>query len=251
MRPARSQACCAPRRTPRTLISSTGLDGKEADELVYDCLARRVLLPNVCLRVVPCTAGLHPGLATGAFTLLHFPPSNRDTDTDIVYVSGLTGELYLDKPHEVQRCREAHAGILGCALDRAATQDLCSQLLKTSSAKPLPIPAFLDRRRVQPGGDTCQWWSARSEARTNDRCTCGLRAGHNRAARKDASSPGHACRSQRAGPARVGGFTTCALDGTSADSSLTALASQVCCRAWASAVCSCSAACRAAAAWAA
>ena len=104
----------------RTLISSTGLDGEEVDRLVYDCLARRVLLtrshspltmtvaldealvrrpvggpavmagqlrfladmaaqPNVCLRVVPYTAGLHPGLATGAFTLLHFPPSNRDT----------------------------------------------------------------------------------------------------------------------------------------------------------------------------
>ena len=28
----------------RTLIASTGLDGEEADRLVYDCLARRVLL---------------------------------------------------------------------------------------------------------------------------------------------------------------------------------------------------------------
>jgi len=149
----------------RTLISSTGLDGEEADRLIYDCLAHRVLLtrahsplmmtmaldealtrrpvggpavmtgqlrfladmaaqPNVCLRVVPYAAGLHPGLATGTFTVLHFPPSKRDSDTAIVYASGLTGELYLDKPHEVMRYREAHAGILGCALDRAATQDL-------------------------------------------------------------------------------------------------------------------------------
>ena len=147
----------------RTLISSTGLGGEEADRLVYDCLARRVLLtrarsplmmtvaldealvhrpvggpavmagqlrfladmaalPNVCLRVVPYAAGLHPGLATGAFTLLHFPPSNRgsDSDTAIVYAEGLTGELYLDKPHEVQRYRDAHAAILACALDETA-----------------------------------------------------------------------------------------------------------------------------------
>ena len=151
----------------RALITSTGLGGREADRLVYDCLARRVLLtrasspltvtlaldealmrrpvggpeamagqlrfladlaalPNVCLRVVPYTAGLHPGLATGAFTLLDFPPSKRcpGEDAAIVYASGLTGELYLDKLHEVQRYRNAHAAILGCSLDDTATQDL-------------------------------------------------------------------------------------------------------------------------------
>jgi len=151
----------------RTLITGAGLSGEEADRLVYDCLARRVLLtrirsplmlavvldealvrrpvggsavmagqlrfladmaalPTVCLRVVPDAAGLHPGLGTGAFTLLHFAPSNRDSDTGtaIVYASGLTGELYLDKPHEVQRYRDAHAGILARALDETTTQDM-------------------------------------------------------------------------------------------------------------------------------
>jgi transcriptional regulator with XRE-family HTH domain len=151
----------------RTLVTGAGQSDKEADRLVYDCLARRVLLtrarsplmltvaldeallrrpvggravmagqlrfladmtalPTVCLRVVPDAAGLHPGLGTGAFTLLYFPPSNRGSDTDsvIVYASGLTGELYLDKPHEVQRYRDAHADILGCALNETATQDL-------------------------------------------------------------------------------------------------------------------------------
>jgi transcriptional regulator with XRE-family HTH domain len=89
-------------------------------------LADMAAQPNVCLRVVPDAAGLHPGLGTGAFTLLHFLPSNRgsDTGTAIVYASGLTGELYLDKPHEVQQYRDAHAAILGCALDETATQDM-------------------------------------------------------------------------------------------------------------------------------
>ena len=73
-------------------------------------LADMAALQTVCLRAVPDAAGLHPGLATGAFTLLHFPPSNRssDTGTAIVYASGLTGEVYLEKPHEVQRYRHGH-----------------------------------------------------------------------------------------------------------------------------------------------
>jgi len=151
----------------RTRITGIGLDGGEADRLVYDCLARRVLvtranapleltvaldealvrrplggpevmagqlrfladmavLPNICLRVVPCSVGMHPGLATGAFTMLHFPPANHGagTSSTIVYAAGLTGELYLDKLHEVQRYRDAHAAILSCALDEAASQAL-------------------------------------------------------------------------------------------------------------------------------
>jgi hypothetical protein len=89
-------------------------------------LADMAAQPNVCLRVVPYAAGLHPGVVTGAFTLLDFPPSNRsaDGDTAVVYAEGLTGELYLDKPREMQRYREAHAAILACALDEAATEDM-------------------------------------------------------------------------------------------------------------------------------
>jgi hypothetical protein len=88
-------------------------------------LADMAALPNVCLRVVPSGAGLHPGLATGTFTLLHFPPSNRDDGEDaaIVYAEGLTGELYLDKPFETRRYRGAFGVILGCALDETAAQD--------------------------------------------------------------------------------------------------------------------------------
>lgn len=89
-------------------------------------LADMAAQPNVCLRVVPDAAGLHPGVVTGAFTLLDFPPSNRSGggDTAVVYAEGLTGELYLDKPREMQRYREAHAAIFACALDEAATQDM-------------------------------------------------------------------------------------------------------------------------------
>ncbi len=89
-------------------------------------LADMAVLPNVCLRVVPYRAGIHPGLAAGAFTLLDFPPAKHggDTGTAITYAGGLTGELYLDKPHEVHRYRDAYAGILRCSLDETGAQDL-------------------------------------------------------------------------------------------------------------------------------
>jgi transcriptional regulator with XRE-family HTH domain len=95
-------------------------------------LADMAAQPNVSLRIVPHGAGHHPGLITGAFTLLDFQPAKRDSDTEtaIVYAAGLTGELYLDEPHEVQQYRDAHAAILGYALDEAATVDLLFTVAK-------------------------------------------------------------------------------------------------------------------------
>jgi len=116
-------------------------------------LADLAALPTVCLRAVPCAAGLHPGLGTGAFTLLYFPPSYRggDTGTAIVYTAGLTGELFLDKPHEVQQYRDAHAGILARALDETATQDMLLTAAKDLERQAACPAACLDRRRLPPG----------------------------------------------------------------------------------------------------
>ena len=100
---------------------------------------------------------MHPGLVTGAFTLLDFRPPNATATPTLPSStpSGLTGELYLDKPHEVQRYRDAHAAILGCALDEGCQPWICcSRWLKTWSAKPLPFPGLLDRRRLSAGAET-------------------------------------------------------------------------------------------------
>lgn len=112
------------------LYRPVGGPGVMAGQLRF--LADLAAQPNVSLRVVPYGAGHHPGLITGAFTLLDFRPARRDGDTDtaIVYAAGLTGELYLDKPHEVQQYRDAQAAILGYALDEAATVDLLLTVAK-------------------------------------------------------------------------------------------------------------------------
>jgi len=89
-------------------------------------LAKLAVLPNVRLQVVPFTAGMHPGLRAGPFTLLRFPPRGGDSEPDAatVHVPGLTGELYLDTVREVQRYEAAYADISTCALDELTTRDL-------------------------------------------------------------------------------------------------------------------------------
>jgi Domain of unknown function (DUF5753) len=87
-------------------------------------LAELAALPDLWLRVVPFSAGTHPGLSTGPFTLLDFPPASTGTSQAIVHAASLTGELYLDKPHEIRDYREAHAAILRCSLSETASRDL-------------------------------------------------------------------------------------------------------------------------------
>jgi uncharacterized protein DUF5753 len=100
-------------------------------------LAEIAALPNVCLRVVPFSAGWHPGLAIGPFTLLQFPVScGPEIDTAIVHTSGLTGELFLDKPYEIQRYHDALTTILNCSLDETATRDLLWTAAKELEQKP-------------------------------------------------------------------------------------------------------------------
>ena len=82
--------------------------------------------PNVSLRVVPFSAGLHRGLMSGPFELLRFPLNGdgHESEPATVYADGFTGALYLDKPHEVERYANAFESILSAALDEAASKDL-------------------------------------------------------------------------------------------------------------------------------
>ncbi len=86
-------------------------------------------LPNVALRVMPFSAGLHPGIMSGPFEILRFPLNGdgRPSEPPTVYVDGFTGDLYLDRTREIQRYDEAFGGMWASALDERASQDLISQ----------------------------------------------------------------------------------------------------------------------------
>jgi transcriptional regulator with XRE-family HTH domain len=74
--------------------------------------------PNVSIRVVPFAAGLHHGLMSGPFVVLNFPTNGegKETEPPTAYVDGFTGDLYLDKPNEIERYNNAFRNIWNAAL---------------------------------------------------------------------------------------------------------------------------------------
>lgn len=56
-------------------------------------------MPNVTFQILPFTAGEHVGM-NGAFTILSFPDPS---DPDVVYLEHTGGDLYLDRPDQVER----------------------------------------------------------------------------------------------------------------------------------------------------
>jgi transcriptional regulator with XRE-family HTH domain len=94
-----------------------------------DALAEAAALPNVDLRVVPFSAGLHAGVMSGPFVILRFPRNGDGMESEpaTVYVDGFTGALYLDKPHEVERYANAFGSIRDAALDEPASLGLISK----------------------------------------------------------------------------------------------------------------------------
>jgi Domain of unknown function (DUF5753) len=89
-------------------------------------------LPNVSLRVVPYSAGLHPGVMSGPFVILRFPLNGdgRDSEPATVYVDGFTGALYLDKPAGVERYAQAFGGIWAASLDEPRSRTVLHQAAK-------------------------------------------------------------------------------------------------------------------------
>jgi hypothetical protein len=76
----------------------------------------------------PFRVGLHHGVLSGPFEILRFPinGNGQDTEPPTVFVEALTGGLYLDKPHEIDRYATAFANIWESALDEQASRELIS-----------------------------------------------------------------------------------------------------------------------------
>lgn len=93
-------------------------------------LLKATELPNVSLRVLPLSAGLHQASVAGAFVLLDFPFVNGTTPPSTVYIESQTGAIYLDKPRELETYDQAWSSINSQALDQDASVELISQKLK-------------------------------------------------------------------------------------------------------------------------
>ncbi|HEU5471101.1 MAG TPA: helix-turn-helix transcriptional regulator [Actinophytocola sp.] len=89
-------------------------------------------LPNVMMRVVPFNVGLHHGLITGPFVILRFPTNgeSRMLEPPTVYVDGFTGDLYLDKPNEIEQYDTAFNLIWDIAAGESQSQTLLKKAVR-------------------------------------------------------------------------------------------------------------------------
>ncbi|MFY1668387.1 helix-turn-helix domain-containing protein [Plantactinospora sp. WMMB334] len=91
---------------------------------------------NVSVRVLPFSGGIYRAeRANGGFAVLEFPDDGlgRRTEPPIVYGEGLTGALYLEKPHEV----EAHLAVWG-DIEEVSLTEAQSRKLIASIAEEFP-----------------------------------------------------------------------------------------------------------------
>lgn len=91
-----------------------------------DHLAEVSEMPNVSLRIVPASSGYHPGIVTGAFTVLRFPLNGGGVESEppTIYQEMYTAALYLDKPAEFERFDAAFEVIWNTALDERSSGSL-------------------------------------------------------------------------------------------------------------------------------
>ncbi|HEX6076860.1 MAG TPA: helix-turn-helix transcriptional regulator [Micromonosporaceae bacterium] len=88
-------------------------------------------MPNVTLRVVPFAAGPHPGIWSGAFFIMTFPPAATSKffqEPETVYAEAFAVGHYFDKPEDVERYVDTFDALTRTSLDEEATRDLIQQL---------------------------------------------------------------------------------------------------------------------------
>ncbi|MGW4771136.1 helix-turn-helix domain-containing protein [Nocardia sp. NPDC004278] len=95
-------------------------------------LANAGTLPNVTIRILPFTAGVPGGKLTGPFTIVNFGTNAKGAQTEptVVYAPSFTGDMYLEKPHDLHRYDQAYEAIQHAALDAMTSKDLLRQVAR-------------------------------------------------------------------------------------------------------------------------
>ncbi len=81
--------------------------------------------PQVTIRVLPMSAGIHAASTAGAFVLFDFPrDGGREPEPPTVFRDGLTGGQYADKPAEVEAYAAAWNGLERAVLSEGESKAL-------------------------------------------------------------------------------------------------------------------------------
>jgi len=88
-------------------------------------------LPNVSVRVLPTSVGIHRGAGTGgSFAILDFSANGRAGEPSVIYSDGLTGALYLDKAPEVAAHNEVWESIWKLSLVEPESRKLIASIAR-------------------------------------------------------------------------------------------------------------------------
>ncbi|MER5973523.1 helix-turn-helix transcriptional regulator [Streptomyces sp. NPDC002055] len=83
-------------------------------------------LPHVTVQIMPYTMGAHPGV-TGQYTILEFPDA---ADSSVVYLEGVTSDLYLEKANDVQSYSVMYEHLRAQALNVEQTRQFITDAAK-------------------------------------------------------------------------------------------------------------------------
>ncbi|NGN68464.1 helix-turn-helix domain-containing protein [Streptomyces sp. A7024] len=113
-----------------TVIDESALHRKVGNDAIMreqlDHLIEVSQYPHVTVQVMPFGVGAHPGV-TGQYAILEFPEA---TDSSVVYLEGVTSDLYLEKPNDVQSYSMMYEHLRAQALNAEETRKMISEQAK-------------------------------------------------------------------------------------------------------------------------
>ncbi|MCB5166401.1 helix-turn-helix domain-containing protein [Streptomyces bambusae] len=88
-------------------------------------------LPHVTVQVMPFSMGAHPGV-NGQYAILEFPDAS---DSTVVYIEGVTSDLYLEKANDVQKYSVMYEHLRAQALNVEQTREFIAGIIGDHTAK--------------------------------------------------------------------------------------------------------------------
>ncbi|WP_030668665.1 helix-turn-helix domain-containing protein [Streptomyces cellulosae] len=94
------------------------------EQLEY--LAEMSQRPHITVQVLPFDVGAHPGI-NGQYSILEFSDA---ADSSVVYIEGVTSDLYLEKAHDVQKYTVMYEHLRAQALNVDQSRQLIEDVAK-------------------------------------------------------------------------------------------------------------------------
>jgi transcriptional regulator with XRE-family HTH domain len=91
-----------------------------------DHLVECSTMPHVTLQILPYSVGAHPGMY-GEFAILEFEDAS---DASVVYLEGMTSDLYLEKPSDVQDYCVMYEHLRALALNPEQSRQFMSKVAR-------------------------------------------------------------------------------------------------------------------------